>query len=125
MQQCIIKRASSKPLSLPWQNHLILFSAMVVMALFAEVVSTSMTNTAPLWGFSPQEVYITASPNYFDVVFRHSVIVFLPQFFFLCGSINDGPSNLGIGLSCMALWVILMNGSPLMKQQVCLVSLFG
>lgn len=50
------------------------------MALIAEMVSTLMTQTAYLWNLSPREAFITASPNYIEVVTRHSVIVFLPQF---------------------------------------------
>ncbi|TVP93786.1 MAG: hypothetical protein EA374_08520 [Acholeplasmatales bacterium] len=53
---------------------------MTGLACMAEVVSVTMTNTAYLWSLSPYEAYITASPNYIEVVTRHSVIVFLPQF---------------------------------------------
>lgn len=52
----------------------------ILLALLEEAFSTLMTNTAPLFGFSPYEVYITASPNYIEVVTRHSVIVFIPWF---------------------------------------------
>ncbi len=55
------------------------FLMMVGLALIAEVVSTTMTNTAPLWGLSTDEAFITASANWWVVVSRHSVIVFLPQ----------------------------------------------
>ena len=76
-------RLSSQPYQSAWKNFAMLFVALVGMALLAEVVSTTMTNTAVLWGFSPREVYITASPNYLEVVLKHSVIVFLPQFIVL------------------------------------------
>ena len=39
-----------------------------------------MTNLAHLFGISPYEVFITASPNYIEVVTKHSVIVFIPWF---------------------------------------------
>ena len=53
---------------------------MISLALVAEMVSTTMTQTAYLWKLSPNDAYITASPNYIEVVTRHSVIVFIPQF---------------------------------------------
>lgn len=58
---------------------LVSFLMMVGLALIAEVVSTAMTNTASLWGLSTDEAFITASANWWVVVSRHSVIVFLPQ----------------------------------------------
>ena len=52
----------------------------VFLALVEEGIATFMTNLAPLFGFSPYDVFITASPNYIEVVTRHSVIVFIPWF---------------------------------------------
>ncbi len=52
-----------------------------VLALLEEAVATTMTNLAePVWGVSPDEAFITASTNYFDVVLLHSVVVFIPMF---------------------------------------------
>jgi hypothetical protein len=51
-----------------------------VMALIEEVITTSMTNLAPVFGTTPEEAHITASTNYFTVVFFHSVVMFVPMF---------------------------------------------
>lgn len=56
------------------------FLLAVVMCMIEEAIATTMTNTALLWGLSPNEVFITASPNYLEVITRHSLIVFVPQF---------------------------------------------
>lgn len=58
---------------------LLSFVMMVGLALLAEAVSVSMTNTAPLWELDTDEAFITASADWWVVVSRHSVIVFLPQ----------------------------------------------
>lgn len=50
----------------------------ILLALVEEAIATLMTNLAPFFGFSTSEVFITASPNYIEVVTRHSVIVFVP-----------------------------------------------
>ena len=52
----------------------------ILLAMLEEVVTTSMTNCAPLFGVKIGEAYITASTNYFDVILRHSVVVFVPMF---------------------------------------------
>lgn len=51
-----------------------------ILALIEEVITTTMTNLAPLFGVKMGEAYITASTNYFEVVLLHSVIVFIPMF---------------------------------------------
>jgi len=51
-----------------------------LMACLEEAVTVSMTNSAPLWGVTPDQAHITASTNYLDVVCLHSVIVFIPSF---------------------------------------------
>lgn len=51
-----------------------------LLALAEEVVTVSMTNLAPLFGLKVGEAYVTASANYFDVVYFHSVIMFVPLF---------------------------------------------
>lgn len=79
IQSIIIKKVN--PIKLTnLKFFLLMIFSMTGLALSAEVVSTSMTNTAYLWGLSPYDAYITASPNYIEVVTRHSVIVFIPQF---------------------------------------------
>ena len=50
------------------------------MALLEEVITTTMTNFAPVFGTTPEEAHITASTNYFVVVCFHSVVVFVPMF---------------------------------------------
>jgi len=61
-----------------WQIKFILFATL--LALTEEAITVGMTNLAPLFGVKVGEAYITASANYFDVVLRHSVIVFIPWF---------------------------------------------
>ncbi len=61
-----------------WQTKFIVFG--ILMALLEEVITTSMTNLAPLFGVRLGEAYITASANYLDVVLFHSVVVFVPWF---------------------------------------------
>jgi hypothetical protein len=61
-----------------WRSAFVLFAT--VLALLEEAVTTTMTNTAPLWGVPVGKAYITASANYLEVVLYHSVIVFVPMF---------------------------------------------
>ncbi len=55
-------------------------TAATILALLEEAVTTSMSNLGPLFGVERGEVMVTASTNYFEVVFGHSVIVFVPMF---------------------------------------------
>ncbi len=50
------------------------------LTLVEEAIAPWMTNGVPLFEVVMGEVYLTASANYFDVVYFHSVIVFMPQF---------------------------------------------
>jgi hypothetical protein len=63
---------------LRWQIKFVLFCCL----LFAleEVVTTSMTNLAPFFGVAYGEAFITASGNYLDVIFFHSLVIFIPEF---------------------------------------------
>ena len=63
---------------LDWRVRFVLFCT--AMALIEEVITTTMTNCAPLCGTTPAEAHITASTNYFVVVCFHSVVVFIPMF---------------------------------------------
>ncbi len=65
-------------IDLNWRVKFVLMA--VGLALLEEVVTTGMTNLAPLFGVGVGEAYITASANYFDVVLFHSVIIFVPMF---------------------------------------------
>lgn len=65
---------------LPWQIKFVLFAT--ALALLEEAITTAMTNLAPFFGVGVGEVYITASTNFFDVVFFHSVILFIGPFIF-------------------------------------------
>lgn len=64
------------------KKHPILFFilAAAVLACLEEAVAVTITNLAPLYGVRLGEAYITASSNYFMVIFFHSVIVFIPMF---------------------------------------------
>ncbi len=63
---------------LDWRLTFVLFATS--LALLEEVITTTMTNLAPLFGVKIGEAYITASTNYFDVVALHSVVMFVPLF---------------------------------------------
>ncbi len=63
---------------LGWRWKFILFATL--LALAEEVITTTMTNLAPLFGVKVGEAYITASTNYLDVVALHSVVMFVPLF---------------------------------------------
>lgn len=65
-------------LSYAWQVKFVVFAT--VLALVEEMVTTLMTNLAPMFGTTPEIAHITASTNYFDVVLFHSVIVIAPLF---------------------------------------------
>jgi hypothetical protein len=65
-------------LRLDWRLKLVLFATL--LALVEEAITTGMTNLAPVFGVPLGRAYITASANYLDVVFFHSVIVFVPLF---------------------------------------------
>ncbi len=71
-------RAFVQKINLDWRIKFVLFATF--LALLEEAVTVSLTNMAPLFGSRVGEAYITASANYFDVVFFHSVIVFIPLF---------------------------------------------
>jgi hypothetical protein len=49
-----------------------------LLALLEEGVTTTLTNLAPLFGNA--QAFITASPNYLEVVVWHSVVVIAPMF---------------------------------------------
>jgi hypothetical protein len=61
-----------------WRLRFVLLCT--AMALIEEVITTTMTNLAPLFGSTPEEAHITASTNYFHVVLCHSVVLFVFMF---------------------------------------------
>lgn len=63
---------------LPWRVTFVLFC--ILMAMLEEVVTVTMTNSAPIFGVAYGEAYITASGHYLDVIFFHSVVAFVPMF---------------------------------------------
>jgi hypothetical protein len=71
-------KAFLKPALLHWRVSF--FVLATLLAMCEEVITTLMTNCAPLFGVKLGEAYITASANYFDVISCHSVVVFLPAF---------------------------------------------
>lgn len=66
-----------EPIKVGWAFKFVLFCT--VMALLEEAVTVTMTNMAPVFGVKVGQAYITASANYLDVVFLHSVVVFVPM----------------------------------------------
>jgi len=63
---------------LDWRLKFVLLATL--LALLEEVITTTMTNLAPMFGVKVGEAYITASANYLDVVALHSVVMFVPMF---------------------------------------------
>jgi hypothetical protein len=61
-----------------WRVRFVLLCT--AMAMLEEVITTTMTNLAPLLGTTPEEAHIKASANYFKAVCFHSVVVFVPMF---------------------------------------------
>lgn len=64
--------------SASWQVKFVIFA--ILLALLEELITTTMTNLAPIFGVAMGEAAITASADYFEVIFFHSVIVFVPMF---------------------------------------------
>lgn len=71
-------RAIVRNIRLDWRAKFVLFATF--LALLEEIVTTLMTNLAPVFGVPVGAAYITASANYFDVVCLHSAVVFIPMF---------------------------------------------
>ncbi len=76
LRRRLVPRIAAIPID--WRVRFVLFCT--AMALIEEVITTTMTNCAPLFGTTPEEAHITASTNYFHVVFFHSVVVFVFMF---------------------------------------------
>ena len=71
-------KAWVQKIPLKWQVKFVLFATILI--LIEEAITTGMTNLAPLFGVKLGQAYITASANYLDVIFYHSVIVIAPMF---------------------------------------------
>lgn len=65
-------------LPFPWPVTFVVFATLLAMT--EEAIAVSMTNLAPAFGVSLGEAFITASTNYFEVIFFHSVVMFIPLF---------------------------------------------
>ena len=76
LRRRLVPRLAAIPID--WRVRFVLLCT--AMALIEEVITTTMTNLAPLLGTTPAEAHITASTNYFVVVCFHSVVVFIPMF---------------------------------------------
>jgi hypothetical protein len=76
LQRRLVPRLVAMPIG--WRLRFVILST--IMALIEEVITTSMTNLAPVFGTTPEEAHITASTNYFTVVLFHSVVVIVPMF---------------------------------------------
>jgi hypothetical protein len=70
--------AAVRLIGLDWRVKFVLLATLLAMT--EELVTTGMTNAAPLFGVPVGAAYITASANYFDVIALHSVVVFIPMF---------------------------------------------
>ena len=76
LRKRLVPRLAAIPID--WRVRFVLFCT--AMALIEEVITTTMTNLAPLFGSTPEEAHITASTNYFHVVLCHSVVLFVFMF---------------------------------------------
>ena len=76
MQKRLVPRLTAIPIG--WRLRFVILCT--IMALIEEVITTTMTNLAPVFGTTPEEAHITASTNYFKVVLFHSVVVIVPMF---------------------------------------------
>jgi hypothetical protein len=76
LRRWLVPRLITIPIG--WRVRFVLLCT--AMALLEEVITTSMTNLAPLLGTTPEEAHITGSTNYLVVVCFHSVVVFVPMF---------------------------------------------
>jgi hypothetical protein len=76
LRRNLVPRLAAIPMD--WRLRFVLLCTS--MALIEEVITTTMTNLAPVFGTTPEEAHITASTNYFTVVCFHSVVVFVPMF---------------------------------------------
>ncbi len=65
-------------IGIDWRVRFVLFSTL--LAMLEEVVTTGMTNCAPIFGVRIGQAYITASANYWDVICLHSVVVIVSLF---------------------------------------------
>jgi hypothetical protein len=76
LRRWLVPKLTAIPLG--WRVRFVLLCT--AMGLLEEVITTSMTNLAPLLGTTPEEAHITASTNYLVVVCFHSIVVFVPMF---------------------------------------------
>jgi hypothetical protein len=76
LRRWLVPRLITIPIG--WRVRFVLLCT--AMALLEEVITTSMTNLAPLLSTTPEEAHITGSTNYLVVVCFHSVVVFVPMF---------------------------------------------
>ena len=73
-----VVRRFVRRIDVDWRVKFVLFATL--LALIEEAITTSLSNLAPVFGVAVGEAYITASPNYLEVVTLHSVVVFIPMF---------------------------------------------
>jgi hypothetical protein len=76
LRRRLVPRIAAIPID--WRVRFVLFCT--AMALIEEIITTTMTNLAPVFGSTPEEAHITASTNYFHVVLCHSVVLFFFMF---------------------------------------------
>jgi hypothetical protein len=62
-----------------WKTKFFLFFLFLI--LFEEIITTILTNLAQVLGGEIGKSFITASTNYFEVIFFHSAIMFVPFIF--------------------------------------------
>ncbi len=65
-----------KKFPINWKLKFFLFA--LTLILIEEIITTSITNLAPFFGGEIGKAFITASTNYFHVIFFHSAVMFIP-----------------------------------------------
>lgn len=63
-------------INISWKKKFFIFTLSLI--LIEEMITTTITNLAPLFGGIIGKSFITASTNYFEVIFFHSAIMFVP-----------------------------------------------
>lgn len=57
------------------------FVLCIILVWIEEAIAVTMTNNVVQFWWEPWKAFITASTNYFEVIFLHSIIVFIPMFY--------------------------------------------
>ena len=116
-------------LPFPWPVTFVVFATLLAMT--EEAIAVAMTNLAPAFGVPLGEAFITASTNYFEVIFFHSVVIFIPLFIawaFILSRYRFSPFSVFMvfglaGIFCEATLAGLTNALLGSAQWICVYGL--